>query len=316
LNFLKINKILIHEVKKSITLLTVVIVTKNRAQDLKECLQSLTHQIQHPDELVIIDNNSTDNTRAVVKSFVSSVPYIVRVVLEKKQGYPAIYNRGLQEAKYSWIAFIDDDCIAGASWVASIRSAIKQHPHAAALLGLSETLHPTNPYAFVTFLLNYIWKEKGTRGKKVVAGEILDNKNIVYNRLFLTDHKLRFDETRTTRFHGASEDCDLGNNIVTAGGQCFYEKTIRVKHKDPGLFLSFVRKFIRSYRAYLNYKLEIGSQWPEETRGSSIKLRTLTPQLMDYYHLSVIQKFHAYITLIGILLIKNVLLITCARPLK
>ena len=49
--------------------MTVGIITRNRSEDLKEMLGSLTNQIRPADEVLIVDNGSTDQTRKVVESF-------------------------------------------------------------------------------------------------------------------------------------------------------------------------------------------------------------------------------------------------------
>src|ERR1700690_3620294 len=212
---------------------SVVIATRNRSADLSECLSSLLFQETLPDELVIINNDSTDNTVAIGTSFSQRAPFPLRMISEKRKGYPILYNRGLQESKYAWVAFLDDDCVADPGWFRGIKEAITQYPTAACIMGISQTVHIQNSYSFVTYILNCVWKENGSSSELVTNGEILDNKNIVYNKIFLSKHALQFNEKRISYRNGSSEDCDLGERIVQSGGKCFYVKTIVVKHKDP-----------------------------------------------------------------------------------
>lgn len=285
--------------------LSVVIVTKNRASDLRMCLVSLSLQTENPSELIIVDNNSTDNTKGVVKSFARTSSYPVRMVMEKKHGYPTIYNRGLKETKYKWVAFVDDDCIANNMWIASIRSSIQKYPHAAAILGLSETLCPHNPLSFAMFILNFIWKENGSIDKKIVSGEILDNKNIVYNKTFLRKHALSFNEHRAVYFNGASEDCALGDRIVRAGGNCFYCKNIIIAHKDPISHIHFIRKFFRSYRVYTHYISHTQKRTPKLQNSRKIRLLQILPQTMRQHHLTAIEMLLVLLVLTETLLLKN-----------
>jgi hypothetical protein len=187
--------------------------------------------------------------------------------------------------------------VADPTWISSIKKSLRAHPAAAAILGLSQTQTPHNPYAFATFTLNYLWKENGSDGKRVLQGEILDNKNIIYNKSFLTKHRLSFDEKRTYLM-GSSEDCDLGERITLKGGECVYEKSIRVQHKDPTSFLHFARKIMRSYQGYLFYKGQ-----KQRRHASRVRLKKILPFLFDRYHLSWTQQIKIYITLtIAILL--------------
>ena len=50
-------------------LLTIIICTYNRSRLLKKCLDSLLHQITDETEIIVIDNNSQDNTAQVVTEF-------------------------------------------------------------------------------------------------------------------------------------------------------------------------------------------------------------------------------------------------------
>ncbi len=88
---------------------SIIICTYNRSAFLKETIESiLSHYKDNTNiELMIVDNNSTDNTAEVVKPFMR-VPF-VRYVLEKQQGLSAARNRGIKEAKFSILVFLDDD---------------------------------------------------------------------------------------------------------------------------------------------------------------------------------------------------------------
>ncbi|WP_247237233.1 glycosyltransferase family 2 protein [Telluribacter sp. SYSU D00476] len=88
---------------------SIIICTYNRATFLKETIDSillhLTDQTKY--ELLIVDNNSTDTTAEVVKQYLH-VP-IIRYVFEQNQGLSYARNRGIKEARYPIIVFVDDD---------------------------------------------------------------------------------------------------------------------------------------------------------------------------------------------------------------
>ena len=143
--------------KKHIPTLSVVICTKNRATDLSECLLSLSAQRIRPQELIIIDNHSTDTTADVIGAFQKRASYPVRHIIEKKSGYPVIYNRGLKEAKSDWIIFIDDDCVAAKNWYISVWQTIRQNPSAACVVGPYHTFHKKNVFSLATEFHQYYW---------------------------------------------------------------------------------------------------------------------------------------------------------------
>lgn len=91
-------------------LFSVVICTYNRAALLRMVLESLiVQQLDHSRfEVLVVDNNSTDETRAVSEEFISRAPH-VRYVLERRQGLSYARNRGYEEARGCYIAYSDDD---------------------------------------------------------------------------------------------------------------------------------------------------------------------------------------------------------------
>lgn len=90
--------------------LSIIICTYNRADYLRDCLQSLVEQKANKElyQVIVINNNSTDSTLSVAKSFQNKFSHY-KVVTEKKQGLSHARNRGFQEASGEWIGYVDDD---------------------------------------------------------------------------------------------------------------------------------------------------------------------------------------------------------------
>ncbi|HYB53873.1 MAG TPA: glycosyltransferase [Thermoanaerobaculia bacterium] len=107
--------------------LSVVIGTFNRALLLEGTLRALAEQ-RVPEslkwEIVVVDNNSRDETARVVAAFVEMAAVPTRRFFEPQQGLSHARNRGLREARGSLIAFIDDDVLPAPDWVAQIAAAI------------------------------------------------------------------------------------------------------------------------------------------------------------------------------------------------
>jgi glycosyltransferase involved in cell wall biosynthesis len=68
-------------------------------------------------EIIVVDNNSTDNTFNIVKEFKKNSKVPVKYVKEEKQGLSHARNRGIRESKGRHIAFIDDDALADCNWI-------------------------------------------------------------------------------------------------------------------------------------------------------------------------------------------------------
>ncbi len=91
-------------------IVTVVICTFNRARYLKPCLLALSKQTAPASafEVVVVDNNSTDQTAEVVAEFTRKHHHF-RYLKETRQGLSIARNRGIVEARADWVAYIDDD---------------------------------------------------------------------------------------------------------------------------------------------------------------------------------------------------------------
>jgi len=106
---------------------TVAVCTYNRSFILKESLDSLIIQNTPLDhfELLIIDNNSNDDTQKVAAQFCAQIPNS-RVIFEPQQGLSYARNRALAEAHSPWVAFLDDDARAHPNWIATILETISK----------------------------------------------------------------------------------------------------------------------------------------------------------------------------------------------
>lgn len=90
--------------------LSVIICTYNRANILADCIESFFFQTASRNlyEVLIIDNNSVDNTRAVAREFTSKYSFCT-YHFEPTQGLSHARNTGYKVARHDWVAYIDDD---------------------------------------------------------------------------------------------------------------------------------------------------------------------------------------------------------------
>jgi glycosyltransferase involved in cell wall biosynthesis len=121
--------------------ISIVVCTFNRSTLLKSCLRSLVEQTADMNsfEVLVIDNNSTDNTQEVVATYVNNNPQF-RLHFEPSQGLSHARNRGWKEAHGQYVAYIDDDAIAYPDWISNIAGYIARHPDAGIFGG------PYDPY--------------------------------------------------------------------------------------------------------------------------------------------------------------------------
>src|ERR1041385_8311922 len=106
---------------------SVVIATYNRAEELVRTLDSLsTLQVAAPWEVIIVDNNSSDNTREVVLQAAENFPVPLRYLYEKQQGRSAALNTGIKAAQGEIIATTDDDVRVAPNWLTNGDRSLKE----------------------------------------------------------------------------------------------------------------------------------------------------------------------------------------------
>lgn len=106
-------------------LVTAVICTFNRARYLRKAIRSLLEQTMSRDqyEIIIVDNNSTDNTRAVAATFESELN--LRYIFEPVQGLCQARNTGLAHARGTYVAYLDDDGLVVPGWTQAIADSFR-----------------------------------------------------------------------------------------------------------------------------------------------------------------------------------------------
>jgi glucosyl-dolichyl phosphate glucuronosyltransferase len=112
--------------------ISIVLCTYNRASSLAAVLESLA-ELKTADglshEILVVDNNSSDNTPDVIESVRTVHPALIRHVFESRQGLSWARNRGIEEAGGRLIAFTDDDIVADRNWLSEISRALVTYPH-------------------------------------------------------------------------------------------------------------------------------------------------------------------------------------------
>ena len=109
--------------------LTVVVSTYNRADRLPLALDALRDQsgdVRY--EIIVVDNNSTDSTRAVVEAIAAESGGKVRYAFEPRQGLSYGRNTGIELSQSPLVAFTDDDVRVAPDWVDALKRVFDEHP--------------------------------------------------------------------------------------------------------------------------------------------------------------------------------------------
>lgn len=215
---------------------SVVIITRNRAHSLERCLLSLVSQTCLPNEVILVDNASSDSTRKVASYFREHLP--IRYLYEKRLGIPQSRNTGLKNAKGDLVLMLDDDCRASEDWVEKMVEAHHQHLDVWAVQGLSLGIPRKRVFSVLADFNRYL-SLKGRSGNQFPSpteflardfnGEFflstIDTRNFSFKFNYLKQNNLSFDE----RFYRGS-DSDFGRQICQKGGLILFSPRIIVKH--------------------------------------------------------------------------------------
>ncbi|MBI3999903.1 MAG: glycosyltransferase [Candidatus Omnitrophica bacterium] len=110
--------------------ISVVIATFNRANDLRETLGFLAQQETQnifKYEVIVSDNNSTDETKKVVHELAKTYPVPLKYEFEARKGRPQALNRGIASAAGEYIVITDDDIQAEADWLYEVLNTFKTY---------------------------------------------------------------------------------------------------------------------------------------------------------------------------------------------
>ena len=169
-------------------MLTAIICTYNRARYVGKLLESIAANdlAKTEYELLLVDNNCTDNTREVCEAFAAAHPDVIfRYTTESEQGLSAAKNRGIKEAKGDIIVYIDDDALVDPWYLRTYAEWFATHPETMACGGPIEPLYETSepdwmtPY---TKALLTAWMNYGEKVREYPRGRYPGGGNAAYRK--------------------------------------------------------------------------------------------------------------------------------------
>lgn len=136
--------------------LSLIIITKDRASDLENCLNLIVPQLSSLLEVVVVDNASTDQTKQLVMSLQQQYEKI-KYFYEPIPGRGRARNLGVQSAKGNYFLFTDDDCYPGPCWIENYLRIIQNYPNAVLFgSGISFQKNSLSDYVAQVFYDDYL----------------------------------------------------------------------------------------------------------------------------------------------------------------
>jgi glycosyltransferase involved in cell wall biosynthesis len=217
--------------------ITVILCTYNRPESLARALQSVAASILPCTvewEVLVVDNNSNDQTSEVGAEFCRRYPGRFRYVVEPRQGKSHALNTGLRQAKGDILAFMDDDVIVEPTWLGNLTANL----HGDEWAGSGGRILPEPGFSPPHWLEIHGRYELGgvlalfDRGDK--SGE-LDwapyGTNMAFRKLMFEKYggfRTDLGPNRTNEIRG--EDTEFGRRLVAGGERLRYEPLAVVYH--------------------------------------------------------------------------------------
>jgi len=199
-------------------------------------------------EVIVVDNNSDDDTRLVFEEIAKDFEPRIRYVLEDKQGLSHARNRGVKEASGEIIAFTDDDVIVDKHWIQNIDKAFKEYDDVVCvggkILPIWEIPKPRwlkpDLYGYLALL------DKGDSVAYMDAlgiwGANFAVKSEMFKRYGLFDTNLG----RTPRKLYSGEEAEFLQRLQNAGEKILYYPLSIIHHHIPAHRMS--KKYLRKWK--------------------------------------------------------------------
>jgi glucosyl-dolichyl phosphate glucuronosyltransferase len=261
--------------------ITVILCTYNRGSSLAKALDGVAAS-QMPSsvtwEVLIVDNNSTDQTRTVAEDYCSRHPGRFRYLFEAKQGKSHALNSAVRAAQRHILAFMDDDVVVEPGWLQSLTAGLHNDEWAGAggrilpvwtcaqprWLSL-DGRYPLAPLAVFDLGPNAGPLEEPPFGTNMAFRKVMFEKHggfrIDLGPTTQGDHRQWY----SAGIPRTSEDTEFGWRLLAAGERLRYEALAVVHHPVPesrlkkSYFLAW--RFEQARANVLLYGIEPGTKW-------------------------------------------------------
>ena len=264
-------------------MLTAIICTYNRAKYIGNLLESIAANdlSKSKYEILLVDNNCTDNTRAVCEAFAEAHKDVnFRYVVEEEQGLSAARNKGIREAKGDVLVYIDDDALIDTWYLRTIYEYMTTHAEISAVGGPIIPLYETEEPQWMTrytkeLLCGYLYfgdKERTFPGDRYPGGGNAAYRADVFEKtgLFNTDLGRKGDSLM------GAEEKDIFDKMCSYGMRFMYLPEMILHHIIPQ------KKLERDYFDRLTWQIGLSERQRTKALGTGKYINRLAKEAVKW----------------------------------
>lgn len=245
--------------------ISIIICCYNSANRISETLKYIAEQkviSKIKWEVIIVDNNSNDNTSSVAlfewKKYRSEVPF--KIITEEKQGLAAARHKGVKESNFDFLLFCDDDNWLCENYVSTAFKIMNNNPKIGILGGCSEAVSKLDVVFPKWFKYNASSYAVGK--PSLVSGDITSRKYLwgagmvvrkaIYNLAYRNNPSLLIG--RKGEELSSGEDAELCARTIILGYTLYYEASLHFKHfiLPERLTKNYFKKLISGHKSSYN----------------------------------------------------------------
>jgi glycosyltransferase involved in cell wall biosynthesis len=220
--------------------ISVVICAHNEEDWIAQSIESLAQQKRLPDEVIVVDNASTDSTAKIVQNCAAKFPHLnIQLVYEAKKGLHHAREAGWRATSSEIVVNTDADITFPPDWLSIIDQTF-QDANVHAITGIVRYNDAPAFINWVTWVTDQLYQPEGI-GKLMTQEYVLNGGNSAYRRSVLEAVNGYLDKPADML-----EDRYMSHQIQSRGYQIKFVRNLKVWH-------TFRRFSKLGWRGYMNY---------------------------------------------------------------
>ena len=264
-------------------MLSVIICTYNRDKYIYNVLKSLAENTLPRDryEIVLVDNNCTDNTRGECDRFVKDFPDVVfRYFVETNQGLSHARNRGIKESAGDILVYVDDDALVNKEYLRTYADFFEQNPEIEAAGGPIIPQYETEEPAWMSHFTKALitgYKYLGDKEKEFPKNDYPGGGNAAYRAcVFEKIGLFNVELGRKGDSLVGAEEKDIFDKMTQLGMRFFYLPNAILYHLIPE------KKLSKDYFDRLTYSIGISERRRTLKIGKGKYLKRLVSEMVKW----------------------------------